>query len=133
MNDDELLQLKGWGHQLLALEAEHRKVSKTEVYQLIHGKIKRNPHFSRMKTEEEVREVIYVLLRWMKKRSQTNKKPDPNSKKSKAKREEKEEKEIARLNKSVPMDEIQKAIRRLPKRKIPWWRRWIRSIRNLYA
>ena len=133
MNDQKLLELKGWGHQLFTLEFQRRKITKNELYEIIKKKIGRNPHFAQMKTEEEVQEVINLLLKWLKTKPKKKKKATGNAKippnpQSKTSINKKEMKELMRLNKYVPYSEIQKAIRALKKIKIPWYKKLLNKI-----
>lgn len=69
-----LLELKNEGHKLLdeyIMLDLHRgsiKAERIHAYAKLSTKLNRNPHFSSMKTEEEVKEAIQKLKRMIKMR-----------------------------------------------------------------
>ncbi len=115
MSDQELLELKSWGHQLINVLAEKKKITKDEVYALISqrmGRKKRWAHFGNVGAED-AQKIINALLKELKKGRQTG----VLSKKAQAKKEWREMKEAnARANHS----QIKAAIAALPKKPIPF-------------
>lgn len=115
MKDQELLELKGWGHQLINVLAENRKITKSEVYILLskNMKVKKwKTHFATM-GEDETRRTVNTLLRLIKEKQ--------NTKKKLAKIEYHA---IKLANKKVSQKEIKDAIARLPKRG-RWWHKLV--------
>lgn len=125
MNDQQLLELKGWAHQIFEVERKRRGLTKNEMYKRLNKFLHRNPHFSYM-NEEEVQKAISVLIKWNKKtiparRLSVNKMLPQKAlnELSKKQRDKILYKELKEANSKVPMSEIRKAIQNLHKPVIP--------------
>lgn len=116
MNGQSLLELKGYGHQLLKLLSEKRGETTEETYLTLSkamGVKKAKGHFSTMNTAETWR-AVNTLIRLL------NKKPN-------RKKEERSAyfKELHKMSKmKLPQTELRAALAQLPKpKKLPFYKR----------
>ena len=123
MTDQELLELKGRGHQLLKLLADlNNKGDQNRVYRRLSramGIPRAEAHFSMM-DERRVKQAVRLLQSWV-----TESLPKPKTKKSVVKSERKKElAAIRQANATKPYQHIKDAIKALPRNpKLPWWKR----------
>jgi hypothetical protein len=133
MTDQEHLELKGWGHQLLDTVALSHKIHRNDVYKLLAKQLRvkeRDAHFSRMDVETTQR-AIKILRVMSQRKFRPPQKPNPNSKKQQTKQYIKELKEA---NAAKPYEEIKKAIRELPKQPLlPVHERLLIRVKGLFA
>lgn len=120
MSQQELLELKGWGHQLIMVLMEKRKITKDEVYNLVSMELgikEKYCHFGRANAEQ-TQKLVNALIHLSKKKKKSKKKSEAK----------KLYKELKVANKSVSQDIIKAAIAALPKRKPSLWHRIKRLI-----
>lgn len=117
MSSQELLELKGWGHQLLKLLAEKRGETLDQTYSYLASRLgirKRKAHFGTMDAKETER-AVKMLRKCLKERPR-----DPNSKKSKERAMRKELEKMSKMK--LPQSELRAALAKIaPKRKVTTW------------
>lgn len=114
MSDQELLELKGRGHQLLKLLSDlNNKGDQNRVYRRLAramGVPRSEAHFSKM-SEEQVKQAVRLLQAWV-----TESLPKPKTRKGMEKSKRKKELAIIRqANAAKPYQHIKDAIAALPK------------------
>lgn len=119
MTQQSLLELKGYGHQLLRLLAEKRGESLNQTYAFLATRLhirKRKAHFGTMDAEETER-AVNMIRKCLKEKPR-----DPNSKKS---REREAKKELAKMSKiKLPQSVLREALAQIAaKRKPTLWER----------